>query len=173
MADGVEAVAGWRCQPEHPVQAYKESVGKNATKPHTEFAYGPFNGSKAPKYDDWPYGLENLNGYVTGMSADQLRKNLVARSVTYVEGQVDTLPISGFDSSPNADAQGPQRRARGEAFVMYMDRYLGGKQKLVIVPGCSHNSRCVLTADNVLPLLFPRPLVPRHIQQAVLAWSKR
>jgi len=146
--------------PNTPLEAYKESVGKDATKPHTEFTYGPFDAAKAPKYDDWPYGLEKLNGYVAGMSADQLRKNLVTRSVTYVEGQVDTLPISGFDSSPNADAQGPQRRARGEAFVMYVDRYLGAKQKLIIAPGCSHNSRCVLTADNVLPLLFPPPPGP-------------
>lgn len=146
--------------PNSPAKAYEESVGKNATKPHTGFTYGSFDGTKAPKYDDWPYGLENLNGYVAGMSADRLRKNLVTRSVTYVEGQVDTLPISGFDSSPKADAQGPQRRARGEAFVMYVDKYLGATQKLVIVPGCSHNSRCVLTADNVLPLLFPPPPGP-------------
>jgi hypothetical protein len=146
--------------PNSPVEAYKESVGKNGTTPHTEFTYGSFDGTKAPQYDDWPYGLENLNGYVAGMSPDRLRKNLVTRSVTYVEGQVDTLPISGFDGSPKADAQGPQRRARGEAFVMYVDKYLGARQKLVIVPGCSHNSRCVLTADNVLPLLFPPPPGP-------------
>jgi hypothetical protein len=146
--------------PNSPDQSYKESVGKDGTTPHTGFSYGAFNDAKAPKYDDWPYGLKNLNGYVAGMSPDQLRRNLVSRSVTYVEGQVDTLPISGFDASPNADAQGPQRRARGEAFVMYVDHFLGAKQKLIIAPGCSHNSRCVLTADNVLPLLFPPPPGP-------------
>jgi hypothetical protein len=146
--------------PNSAAQAYKESVGKDATAPHTEFTYGAFKSPKAPKFDDWPYGLEHLNGYVAGMSADQLRQNLVKRSVTYVEGQVDTLPISGFDASPNADAQGPQRRARGEAFVLYLDHYLGARQKLIIAPGCSHNSRCVLTADNVLPLLFPPPPGP-------------
>jgi hypothetical protein len=146
--------------PNNPNQSYKESVGKDGTTAHTEFTYGSFNAAKAPKYDDWPYGLKNLNGYVARMSPAQLRKNLVTRSVTYVEGQVDTLPISGFDSSPNADAQGPQRRARGEAFVMYVDHYLGARQKLIIAGGCSHNSRCVLTADNVLPLLFPPPPGP-------------
>jgi hypothetical protein len=146
--------------PNSPMASYHESVGKDATTPHTDFTYGPFNHGKAPTYDHWPYGLEGLNGYAAGMSADQLRKNLVSRSVTYVEGQVDTLPISGFDSSPNADAQGPQRRARGEAYVLYLDRYLGARQKLIIAAGCSHNSRCVLTADNVLPLLFPPPPGP-------------
>ncbi|MGH8199044.1 MAG: hypothetical protein ACREVO_01540 [Steroidobacteraceae bacterium] len=43
---------------------------------------------------------------------------------------------------------------------MYVDHYMGGKQKLIIVPGRSHNSRCVLTADNVLLLLFPPPPGP-------------
>jgi hypothetical protein len=151
--------------PNGPIQAYKESVGKNATTPHTDFTYGPFNETKAPKYNRWPYGLEDLRGYAAGMSAEQLRKNLARRSVTYVEGQVDTLPISEFDASPNADAQGPQRRARGEAYVMYVDHYLGAKQKLVIAPGCSHNSRCVLTSDNVLPLLFPPPPGPMTFPQ--------
>lgn len=146
--------------PNTPLRAYNESIGKDGTKPHTQFTYGSFDRAKAPAYDDWPYGLRNLNGYVAGMSADQLRRNLVTRSVTYVEGQVDTLPISGFDSSPNAEAQGPQRRARGEAFVVYVDHYLGAKQELLIASGCSHNSRCVLTADNVLPLLFPPPPGP-------------
>lgn len=146
--------------PNSPIEAYKESVGNNATKAHTNFTYGPFHDAKALTYDHWPYGLEDLNGYTAGMSPDRLRQNLVSRSVTYVEGQVDTLPISEFDSSPNADAQGPQRRARGEAYVMYVDHYLGARQTLVIAPGCSHNSRCVLTADNVLPLLFPPPPGP-------------
>lgn len=151
--------------PGSPAEDYKESTGKNATKAHTDFTYGPFNASKAPNYNRWPYGLEDLKGYTAGMSAKQLRKNLVKRSVTYVEGQVDTLPISEFDSSPDADAQGPQRRARGEAYVKYVDRYLGAKQKLIIAPGCSHNSRCVLTADNVLPLLFPPPPGPMTYPQ--------
>lgn len=146
--------------PNSPAQAYKESVGKDATTPHTDFTYGAFNNPKAPGYDDWPYGLGHLSGYVAGMSAGQLRKNLVTRSVTYVEDQVHTLPISGFDSSPNADAQDPQRRARGEAFVMHVDHYLGAAQELIIAPGCSHNSGCVLTADSVLPLLFPPPPGP-------------
>jgi pimeloyl-ACP methyl ester carboxylesterase len=151
--------------PNSPAQAYKESVGKSGTTPHTNFTYGPFNSAKAPNYDRWPYGLEDLKGYTAGMSADRLRRNLTSRSVTYVEAQVDTFPISEFDSSPNADAQGPQRRARGEAYVKYVDEYLGGQQTLVVVPGCSHNSRCVLTADNVLPLLFPPPPGPMTFPQ--------
>lgn len=47
------------------------------------------------------------------MDTAQLVKQLVARPVTYLLGQVDVLPLGGFDSSPNAMAQGPTRRARG------------------------------------------------------------
>ena len=151
--------------PSSPLEAYEEAVGRNGTTAHRNFTYGLFDSTKAPNYDHWPYGLEDLKGYTAGMSAHRLRKNLVTRSVTYVEAQVDTFPISEFDSSPNADAQGPQRRARGEAYVKYVDDDLGAKQKLIVVPGCSHNSRCVLTADNVLPLLFPPPPGPMTFSQ--------
>ena len=55
------------------------------------------------------------------MSDEQLKKQLVARPTTYLLGQVDTLPLGGFDSSCSAMAQGPTRRARGEAFVKYVN----------------------------------------------------
>ena len=52
-------------------------------------------------------------------------------------------------------AQGPTRRARGEAFVNYLNSHPGGHATAVIVPECGHNDRCVYTTDAVLPLIFP------------------
>jgi len=52
-------------------------------------------------------------------------------------------------------AQGPTRRARGEAFVKYVNEHLGGKSAVLIVPECGHNDRCVYTTDAVLPVIFP------------------
>lgn len=127
-------------------------------KPHTDFRYGLFDASKAPRYDDWPYGLEHrTSGYTAGMTNDQLRKQLAARPTTYLLSQVDTLPLSDFDQSPSAMAQGATRRARGEAFVKYIDQHLGANAKVIIVPECGHNDRCVYTTDSVLPVIFPKP----------------
>jgi pimeloyl-ACP methyl ester carboxylesterase len=136
--------------PENAVLGWKEE------KPHTNFTYGPFDPAKDPQYDFWPYGLEKRDsGYTVGISDDRLRSQLASRPTTYLLSQVDTLPLGGFDSSPSGMAQGPTRRARGEAFVYYINQHLGAHAKVLIIPECGHNDRCVYTTDAVLPFLFP------------------
>ncbi len=138
--------------PENAVLAWAQET------PHINFSYGPFDPAKDPKYDDWPYGLEHRNsGYTVGISDDQLRKQLASRPTSYLLSQVDTLPLGGFDGSPSGMAQGPTRRARGEAFVHYIDTHLGAQARVLIVPECGHNDRCVFTTDAVLPVIFPSP----------------
>ena len=131
-------------------------AGWNQETPHTKFSFGRFDAAKAPNYDRWPYGLEGrVGGYTANMTDEQLRKQLAARPTTYLLSQVDTLPLGGFDGSPSAMAQGATRRARGEAFVNYLNGKLGGSAKVLIVPECGHNDRCVYTTDAVLPVIFP------------------
>jgi pimeloyl-ACP methyl ester carboxylesterase len=139
-----------------PATADKEALGPNGTKVNTNFTYGPFEASKAPTYNEWPAGLEKRTGYTAHMSDDQLKKQLVERPTTYLLGQVDVLPLGGFDSSPNAMAQGPTRRARGEAFVKYITETLGAKPTAIIVSECGHNDRCIFTTDVVFPVIFPK-----------------
>jgi pimeloyl-ACP methyl ester carboxylesterase len=130
----------------------------NSEKPHTGFTYGAFDAAKAPGYNKWPFGLaERTGGYTAKMTDEQLIKQLVSRPTTYLFGQVDVLPLGGFDGSPNAMAQGPTRRARGEAFVKYVTETLGAKHAMQIVPECGHNDRCVYTTDAVFPVIFPKP----------------
>lgn len=138
-----------------PATADKEALGSNGEKVNADFQYGPFDTTKAPNYNRWPAGLANRTGYTAGMTDDQLRKQLVERPTTYLLGQVDVLPLGGFDSSPNAMAQGPTRRARGEAFFKYVNETLGAKHRAIIVPECGHNDRCIYTTDVVFPVIFP------------------
>lgn len=139
-----------------PAIADKEALGPTGTKVHADFTYGAFDTTKAPNYNRWPAGLQNRTGYAAGMSDDQLKRQLVERPTTYLLGQVDVLPLGGFDSSPNAMAQGPTRRARGEAFFKYVTDSLGAKHNAIIVPECGHNDRCVFTTDVVFPVIFPK-----------------
>src|SRR5204863_9907877 len=118
--------------------------------------FGPFDPTKSATYNRWPMGLESRTGYVEKMTDEQLKKQLVERPTTYLLGQVDTLPLGGFDSSPNAMAQGPTRRSRGEAFYKYVTEQLGAKHAIQVVPECGHNDRCVFTTDSVLPVMFPK-----------------
>ena len=132
--------------------------GWNQTEPHTKFSYAPFDGAAScAGYNSWPFGLEKrTGGYTAKTSDDRLRKQLVSRPTTFLLGQVDTLPLGGFDSSCSAMAQGPTRRARGEAYVKYINEKLGAKHPIMIVDECGHNNRCVFTTDNVLPVIFPK-----------------
>jgi pimeloyl-ACP methyl ester carboxylesterase len=129
----------------------------NTDKPHTKFSYGPFDASTCANYDRWPLGFQNrTGGYTAKTTDDQLKKQLVSRPTTYLLGQVDTLPLGGFDRSCPAMAQGATRRARGEAFVKFVDEHLGATHAIQIVPECGHNDRCVFTTDAVLPVIFPK-----------------
>ncbi len=139
----------------NPVDAYKASLEPHAEEVHANFTYGPFDSTKVAGYNQWPAGLESRTGYTAGMSDDQLKKNLVERPTTYLLGQVDVLPLGGFDSSPSAMAQGPTRRARGEAFFKYVNGTMGAKHKAIIVPECGHNDRCIYTTNIVFPVIFP------------------
>jgi pimeloyl-ACP methyl ester carboxylesterase len=124
---------------------------------HTSFSYGAYDASGCQNYNRWPLGLESrTSGYTTKIGDEQLMKQLASRPTTYLLGQVDTLPLGGFDSSCSAMAQGPTRRARGEAFVKYVNETLGAKHQAIIVPECGHNDRCVYTTDVVLPVIFPK-----------------
>jgi pimeloyl-ACP methyl ester carboxylesterase len=123
---------------------------------HTKFAYGAFDAQSCAAYDRWPAGLESrTSGYTASTSDEQLKQQLALRPTTYLFGQVDVLPLGGFDASCPAMAQGATRRARGEAFVKYVDEHLGAKHAVLIVPECGHNDRCVYTTDSVLPIIFP------------------
>jgi hypothetical protein len=77
--------------------------------------------------------------------------------VVYMLGEVDVLPLPGFDSSCPANAQGPTRRARGEAFARYIDERYGARHQAMVIPYCGHEARCIFTSDLALPVLFPKP----------------
>ena len=107
-------------------------------------------------YDNWPYGLNKRSGYTAKLSDDQLKKQLAARTVTYLLGEIDILPLGGFDSSCPAMAQGPTRLARGQAYASYVNQKYKAQHKVTVIPLCGHNARCMFTAELALPILFPK-----------------
>jgi len=120
--------------------------------------FRPFNDSRnCTTFDRWPYGLNGrTSGYTAKESDDQLKKQLAARPTTYLLGEIDILPLGGFDGSCPAMAQGPTRLARGQAFGKYVNQRFGAHHAVTVVTLCGHNARCMFTADAALPLLFPK-----------------
>jgi hypothetical protein len=106
-------------------------------------------------YDDWPYGLRDRKGYAARLSPEQLARQLATRPITYLLGALDNTAMRGLDTSCAAMAQGGSRLERGEVFARYVNRTFGAHHHVVVVPGCAHDDRCVLTAAAALPVLFP------------------
>jgi hypothetical protein len=114
--------------------------------------------SNCTGYDNWPYGLRDRIGYSARLTDSQWKKQLAARPVTYLLGDMDLLPLTrGDDLSCAAYAQGPTRLARGLAFVKHVNESFEAHYKTVIVPLCGHNDRCMFTSETALPLLLPKP----------------
>jgi len=119
--------------------------------------FRPFgDGRNCTTYDQWPFGFKNRTGYTQRFSDDELKKQLAGRPTTYLLGELDVLPLGGFDGSCPAMAQGPTRLARGEAFSKYVNEGLGAHHTMTIIHLCGHNARCMFTAEPALPLLFPK-----------------
>jgi hypothetical protein len=107
-------------------------------------------------YDTWPYGLQKRSGYSATLADDRLKQQLAARPVTYLVGELDILPLYGFDGSCSAMAQGPTRLARGLAFGKYVNENHGAQHTTLVVPACGHSARCMFTAERTLPVIFPK-----------------
>ena len=131
----------------------------DASRPSADgAAFGPYNdAANCTTYNRWPYGLLDRVGYTAKIPDAQLKQQLASRPVTYLLGELDTLPLAGFDSSCPAMAQGPSRLARGQAWAKYVSQKIGAHHQVVLVPMCGHNARCMYTSDAALPVLFPKP----------------
>lgn len=114
---------------------------------------GPTEGCAG--FNEWKYGVEKRTGYAAGLSFSVLKENLVRRDVVYLLGEYDVTPQFGFDSSCGAMAQGPNRLQRGMDYFQYLSGKYGAKHRVVKVPDCGHNGRCMLVAGEARGVLFP------------------
>lgn len=108
------------------------------------------------QFDQWPYGMKNRQGYAAQASDEQLVRQIVSRPATWVLGELDILPLVNFDVSCPAVAQGNSRLSRGLAFTRYLREHFQARHHTVVLDGCGHSTRCMLTHDRMLPVLFPK-----------------
>jgi hypothetical protein len=128
----------------------------DAARPEGE-GFGAYDDARnCTTFNQWPYGLQDRAGYSARLSDEQLKKQIASRPVVFLLGELDILPLGGFDSSCPAMAQGPTRLARGQAYTKYLNEKYGAKHKAVVVSLCGHNARCMYTADAALEILFPK-----------------
>jgi pimeloyl-ACP methyl ester carboxylesterase len=106
-------------------------------------------------YNHYRYGLEKLEGYAEGMDPGEIRKQFVARDVTYLVGELDTRTDDpSLDKSCPAQAQGPNRRERGTTFWNYMKQRYQAPHGFAIAPGCGHAAVCVFAGTAGVKAVF-------------------
>ena len=104
-----------------------------------------FDRTNCATYNTWPYGMKERNGYSAKVSEEQLQKQLAMRPTTYLLGELDILPLYGFDSSCAAMAQGGTRLARGFAYAKYVGERYGAKHRSVEYrPAATTRDECSL-----------------------------
>lgn len=126
-------------------------------RPNEAGVAAPFDAAQCPSFDAWKYGMEDRPAYLADRTPAQLEAAYVQRRVDYLLGGADDDPAqAALDRSCAAEAQGPQRLARGQSYFAYLEsRHPDGlNQSLHIVPGVGHNGDRMLTSPCALHAMF-------------------
>ena len=92
-------------------------------------------------YNDWKFGLEDLNNYSSAVGATTIRQRLLARPVTVIVGTEDDDPDDdNLDNGCPARLQGTSRLLRAVRFWQYLDiRFPLHHHSFFQVMGADHN----------------------------------
>lgn len=114
------------------------------------------NYNVARRYNDYKYGLENLNPYASLFTVRELQKQYLERQVFYVLGEADNDPNDDMlDKSKAASLQGNNRLSRGELYYEQLNKYFPHHHhKLVTIPKVGHEAAKMYDAESVKDILF-------------------
>ena len=128
----------------------------DSLRPQPDRSMGQYSDARnCTTYDSWSFGFRDRAGYAARVTDELLLRQLISRPVTYLVGGLETARSPALDRSCPAMAQGDGRLSRAEAFFAHITGRYGAKHKMVVVPECGHDMRCVFSADVSLPALFP------------------
>jgi pimeloyl-ACP methyl ester carboxylesterase len=125
----------------------------------TEHGFAPFPQTRCRGFDHYKYGLEHSNPYVAAQTPQALLAHYTRQQVIYLLGALDADPTDPFlDRSCAAQAQGPTRLARGQAYYRYLPLVLGHevkqRQHQVVVEGVGHDHQGIFHSPCGIAWLF-------------------
>jgi pimeloyl-ACP methyl ester carboxylesterase len=125
----------------------------------TEHGFVPFARLRCPTFDEYKYGLEAPPPYVATQSTPALMRQYARRHVVYMLGSLDADAKHPFlDRSCAAEAQGPSRLARGQAYYRYLPLLLGHevmqRHSVVLVEGVGHDHQGMFQSPCGVAWLF-------------------
>jgi hypothetical protein len=130
--------------------------------PGTQDSFAVPSDSDCPNwYNDYKYGLEDLNSYMSAVGASELAARYERRRLAYLLGENDDDPADPYlDTSCAASHQGSHRLERGEFFYRHIVDHFGAGVRAAheesIIPGVGHNGRQMLQSDCALFYLFDK-----------------
>ena len=115
------------------------------------------HGKKSKGYDEFKYGLEDLEDYAEERGANWARTYLPKRRIELLAGTADVVADESFDDSKQAMWQGRSRYQRAQLFNTFMDEFFTPNQfRITPVPGVGHDHRQIYaSAEAKNALYFP------------------
>jgi pimeloyl-ACP methyl ester carboxylesterase len=115
--------------------------------------------AQCPDYNQYKYGMEGRNDYMSSLDAEAMVRRFVSRNVVYLLGESDTDPEdSSMDTGCEAQLQGAQRLERGTNYWRSLQRVAGPSilrhQSRVTVPGVGHDAHDMFASAEGQAALF-------------------
>ncbi|MFK8111232.1 MAG: amidohydrolase family protein [Rubripirellula sp.] len=122
-----------------------------------------------PDYDQFRYGVTELNTAMRRIGLNQIKENIATRRCFYFGGTEDTKD-KYLDMSPGAMAQGRNRFTRFEGYrryvAAYQDKRWRDNSKFTAIEAVGHSSTQMLATEKVRRVLF------NEVAQSGVSWSK-
>lgn len=124
-------------------------------RPDAQGTPAPFSDGGCPHFNRWRYGLRAAPDYAEAMDPAAALNHYLSLDIIYLNGTEDNDPHHpDLDTSCGAEAQGPNRWARGDNYHRYLLARAGSalSQKFLNVEGVAHDasrmfhSRCGIAA---------------------------
>lgn len=143
----------------------------------TEHGFAPFPQTRCRGFDHYKYGLEAPNAYVAAQTPQALMWHYARQQVIYLLGTLDADAAHPFlDRSCAAEAQGPTRLARGQAYYQYLPLVLGHevvqRQHRTLVEGVGHDHQSMFQSPCGVAWLFANGQCPQPSGTSLVPFPK-
>jgi len=107
------------------------------------------------RYDEYKYGLRDLNAYLERVGPARMRARLLTRRTWYLTGAEDTAHDDGLDESCAARLQGSERLSRARSYARYTRLFPAWTGSVFLtVPGIGHDGRQMLLSESARRIMF-------------------
>jgi len=112
-------------------------------------------GKRSKGYNEYKYGLKDLEDYAEDRGAAWARAHLPNRRIELLAGTADVEADDSFDESTEAMWQGATRYERARWFDAFMDEFFPQNHfRLTPVPGVGHDHRLIYASTEAQRALY-------------------